>query len=165
MERGTPPKVTVRPYRPEDWDAIARIHDIARLDELRCSVGVEAFLTLAETHEEEGLFDGDLWVAEADDGTGEGSQVAGFAAFADAELTWLYVDPARYRQGIGRILLGQVLSADDSARIECTVLAGNDHARALYESAGFTVVETKTGKLAGNERFAATGHVMEWHRP
>ncbi|MEU9709332.1 MULTISPECIES: GNAT family N-acetyltransferase [unclassified Streptomyces] len=165
MERRMPPEVTVRPYRPEDWDAIARIHDIARLDELRGSVGVEAFLTLAETYEEEGLFDGGLWVAEADDGTGAGPRVAGFAAFADAELTWLYVDPARYRQGIGRILLRHVLTADASARIECTVLAGNDSARALYESEGFVVVETKTGKLAGNERFAATGHVMEWRRP
>ncbi|MFJ7057484.1 GNAT family N-acetyltransferase [Streptomyces griseobrunneus] len=165
MERRTPGEVTVRPYRPEDWDAIARIHDTARLDELRGSVGVEAFLTLAETHEEEGLFDGDLWVAEARDRTGAVPVVAGFAAFADAELTWLYVDPARYRQGIGRVLLRHVLEADDSARIECTVLAGNDNARALYESAGFVVVETKSGKLAGNERFAATGHVMEWLRP
>ncbi|WP_405506036.1 GNAT family N-acetyltransferase [Streptomyces cyaneofuscatus] len=165
MERRTPSAVTVRPYRPEDWDAIARIHDTARLDELRCSVGVEAFLTLAETHEEEGLFDGELWVAEVADGAGPEPVVAGFAAFADAELTWLYVDPARQRQGIGRVLLGHVLEADDSARIELTVLAGNDNARALYESAGFVVVETKSGKLAGNERFAATGHVMEWHRP
>ncbi|MEU3207314.1 N-acetyltransferase [Streptomyces cyaneofuscatus] len=157
--------MTVRPYRSEDWDAIARIHDTARLGELRCSVGVEAFLTLAETHEEEGLFDGDLWVAEVADGAGPEPVVAGFAAFADAELTWLYVDPARQRQGIGRVLLGHVLEADDSARIELTVLAGNDNARALYESAGFVVIETKTGKLAGNERFAATGHIMEWHRP
>lgn len=165
MERRTPSDVTVRPYRPEDWDAIARIHDTARLDELRCSVGVEAFLTLAETHEEEGLFDGELWVAEVADGADPEPVVAGFATFADAELTWLYVDPARQRRGIGRVLLGHVLEADDSARIECTVLAGNDNARALYESAGFVVVETKTGKLAGNERFAATGHVMEWRRP
>ncbi|MCD9901313.1 GNAT family N-acetyltransferase [Streptomyces sp. MT29] len=157
--------MTVRPYRSEDWDAIARVHDTARLDELRCSVGVEAFLTLAETHEEEGLFDGELWVAEVVDGAGPEPVVAGFAAFADAELTWLYVDPARQRQGIGRTLLRHVLETDDSARIECTVLAGNDNARALYESAGFVVVETKTGKLAGNERFAATGHVMEWRRP
>lgn len=165
MERPTPSDVTVRSYRGEDWDAIARIHDTARLDELRDSVGVEAFLTLAETHEGEGLFDGALWVAEVRDGAGSEPVVAGFAAYADAELTWLYVDPARYRQGIGRVLLRHVLEADDSARIECTVLAGNDGARALYESAGFVVVETKTGKLAGNERFRATGHVMEWHRP
>jgi len=165
MERRTPSAVTVRPYRSEDWDAIARIHDTARLGELRSSVGVEAFLTLAETHEEEGLFDGELWVAEVADGAGPEPVVAGFAAYADAELTWLYVDPARQRQGIGRVLLGHVLEADDSARIELTVLAGNDNARALYESAGFVVIETKTGKLAGNERFAATGHVMEWRRP
>lgn len=73
--------------------------------------------------------------------------------------------PARYRHGIGPVLLRHALAADDSAAIECTVLAGNDHARALYESAGFVVVGTKTGKPAGNERFAATGHAMEWHRP
>ncbi|MET9927201.1 MULTISPECIES: GNAT family N-acetyltransferase [unclassified Streptomyces] len=85
--------------------------------------------------------------------------------FADAEPTWLYVDPGRYRQGVGRVLLRHALAADDSAAIECTVPAGNDHARALYDSAGFVVVGTKTGKPAGNERFAATGHAMEWHRP
>ncbi|RPK88919.1 putative acetyltransferase [Streptomyces sp. ADI98-10] len=153
----------MRAYRREDWDAIARIHDAARLDELRASVGVDAFLTLAETYEGEGLFDGALWVAEVRNGSEP--VVAGFAAYADAELTWLYVDPARYRQGIGRILLSHALEAADSAGIECTVLAGNDSARALYESAGFVVVETRTGKLAGNERFRATGHIMEWHRP
>jgi hypothetical protein len=38
----------------DDWDASARIHDAARLDELRDSVGVEAFLTLAQTTEGEG---------------------------------------------------------------------------------------------------------------
>ncbi|MGA5468002.1 GNAT family N-acetyltransferase [Streptomyces arboris] len=88
-----------------------------------------------------------------------------FLTLAEAELTWLYVEPARHRQGIGRVLLCHVLEAGDSARIECTVPAGNDNARALYVSGGFVVVETKAGKLAGNERFAATGHVMEWHRP
>ncbi|MEI7030312.1 N-acetyltransferase [Streptomyces pratensis] len=155
--------VTVRAYRGEDWEAVARIHDAARLDELSASVGVEAFLTLAETYEGEGLFDGALWVAEVRDGAEP--VVAGFAAYADAELTWLYVDPARYRQGIGRALLGHALEAADSAAVACTVLAGNDGARALYESAGFVVVETRTGKLAGNERFRATGHVMEWRRP
>lgn len=163
MERGSSSEVTVRTFRREDWGAIARIHDAARLDELRVSVGVEAFLTLAETYEDEGLFDGALWVAEVRDGPEP--VIAGFAAYADAELTWLYVDPARYRQGIGRILLSHVLEVADSAGIACTVLAGNDSARALYESAGFVIVETKTGKLAGNERFRATGHVMEWHRP
>jgi hypothetical protein len=89
----TPARIEIRPYADDDWDAIARIHDVARLDELRDSAGVEAFLTLAQTAENEGLFDGRLWVAEAD------GEVAGFVALDDDEVTWLYVDPKRYRQG------------------------------------------------------------------
>ena len=52
----------IRTYRDDDWDAIARIHDAARLDELRDSAGVEAFLSLADTAGPEGLFYGDVWV-------------------------------------------------------------------------------------------------------
>ena len=61
-----PVEITIRPYSDGDWDAIARIHDAARLDELRGSAGVEAFLTLAQTADGEGMFDGLLWVAEVD---------------------------------------------------------------------------------------------------
>ncbi|MEV6394289.1 GNAT family N-acetyltransferase [Streptomyces sp. NPDC051907] len=152
--------VSVRPYRDDDWAGISRVHDAARLHELRASVGEDAFLTLAQTYAGEGLFDGAVWVAEADDGA-----VAGFAALADSELTWLYVDPAHYRRGVGRALLRHALAADDGECVECTVLDGNDAARALYESEGFAVVETKTGRLAGNEAFQATGHIMVWRRP
>jgi ribosomal protein S18 acetylase RimI-like enzyme len=151
----------VRPYRPEDWDTVARIHDLARLDELRKSVGTEAFLTLAETFEEEGLFDGEVWVAE--DGLAE-PVVVGFVALADSEITWLYVDPARYGQGVGTTLLRHALERG-GPEMETTVLEGNDRALALYRREGFVVVETKQGKLAGNEAFPATGHIMKWRAP
>jgi ribosomal protein S18 acetylase RimI-like enzyme len=154
----------VRPYRDADWEAISRVHDAARLHELGASVGVAAFRTLAQTYEGEGLFDGPVWVAQTDAGSGAGS-VVGFAALADSELTWLYVDPAHYRRGVGRALLRHALAADDSEYVECTVLDGNDAARALYQSEGFVVVETRTGHLAGNEEFEATGHIMVWRRP
>ena len=147
------PRITIRPYRDDDWDAIAKIHDAARLDELRGSAGVEAFLTLAQTAEGEGLFDGHLWVAEA------GGRVAGFVALDDDEITWLYVDPQRYRRGVGRALLRHALDAA-GPRVEVTVLEGNPAALQLYLSEGFTVTETRTGALAGNETFAATGHIM-----
>jgi ribosomal protein S18 acetylase RimI-like enzyme len=146
-------KITVRPYSDADWDAIARIHDAARLDELRNSAGVEAFLTLAETAEPEGLFDGSLWVAEVDD------TVAGFVAVDDDEVTWLYVDPRRYRRGVGRALLRHALATAGPV-VEVTVLDGNPAALALYLSEGFTVTETRTGPLVGNEAFTATGHIM-----
>ncbi|MBB4693610.1 GNAT family N-acetyltransferase [Paractinoplanes abujensis] len=147
------PGIRIRHYRDDDWNAIARIHDAARLDELRHSAGVAAFLTLAETAEGEGLFDGQVWIAETDDG------VAGFVALDDDEVTWLYVDPHRYRQGIGRALLRHALAAA-GPRVEVTVLDGNPAALQLYLSEGFTITETRTGSLVGNESFAATGHIM-----
>ncbi|CAM5248530.1 hypothetical protein SBADM41S_08782 [Streptomyces badius] len=127
-----PAKIEIRPYANDDWDAIARIHDAARLDELRNSAGVEAFLTLAQTAEEEGLFDGQLWVAEVD------GKVAAFVALDDDEVTWLYVDPQRYRQGIGRALLRHAVAAA-GPRVEVTVLDGNPAAQALYAGEGFIV--------------------------
>jgi GNAT superfamily N-acetyltransferase len=148
----------IRLYRKDDWHAISRVHDAARLDELRNSAGVAAFLSLAETAEREGLFDGDLWVAEHDD------RVVGFVALDGDEVTWLYVDPAHYRRGIGRTLLRHAVAAAGQ-RVETTVLAGNDAALGLYLSEGFIVAETKTGALVGNEAFSATGHVMELHKP
>lgn len=151
-------EIAVRPYSDGDWDAIARIHDAARLDELRDSAGVEAFLTLAQTAEAEGLFDGQLWVAEAD-GT-----VAGFLALDEDEVTWLYVDPQRYRLGVGRALLRHALAAA-GPRVEVTVLDGNPAALALYRSEGFTITETRTGPLVGNETFVATGHIMHRDAP
>ncbi|MFI6525995.1 GNAT family N-acetyltransferase [Streptomyces uncialis] len=147
--------VRIRHYEDRDWEAVARIHDAARLDELRDSVGVEAFLTLERTAETEGLFDGEVWVAEEPDG-----RVAGFVALADDEVTWLYVDPAAYRRGIGARLLRYAVERG-GPRIGTTVLVGNAAALALYEREGFALVETKSGKLEGNESFAASGHIME----
>ncbi len=108
-------------YNPEDWDAIAVIHDRARLDELRASVGVEAFLSLEATAENEGLFEGEVWVA-CDD-----KAIVGFIAFADDEVTWLYVSPDHYRQGIGRILLRQAINRCGET-VRTSVLSGNDAA-------------------------------------
>lgn len=145
--------ITIRAYIESDWDAVARIHDSARLDELRLSVGVEAFLDLAATYDSEGLFDGDVWVAELD------GEVAGFIAFSDDEITWTYVEPVAYRRGVGRRLLRHVL-ARATAPLELTVLDGNSPARELYESEGFVWQETRTGPLVGNESFTATGHIL-----
>ena len=152
---------TVREYRPADWEAIARAHDAARLQELAASVGVEAFLTLEQTAHGEGLFDDRLWVACVD------GAVVGFVAFADAEVTWLYVHPDHQGRGAGTALLRHALAHADAVgleRVGTTVLDGNA-ARRLYEREGFTLVETRTGSLVGNEAFAATGHVLERAAP
>lgn len=143
----------IRPYQTADWPGICRVHDAARVFELEASGLSDAFLALEDTGEEEGLFEATLLVAEID------GQVVGFAGYTDDEVTWLYVEPARFRQGIGRALVDAVLRAAGKP-LALDVLTGNSAALALYLSAGFTIVETISGKLAGNEQFAASAHVL-----
>lgn len=114
-------------------------------------MGEEAFLTFEQTAENEGLFDGEVWV-----GVDEG-EVVGFVAVDGHEVTWLYVDPDKGRRGYGRALLRHAIARGG---IEVEVLQGNEPASSLYESEGFVITETRTGKLAGNEGFPATGHTM-----
>jgi GNAT superfamily N-acetyltransferase len=145
--------IEIRPYMHKDWETLASIHDRARLDELRLSVGPDAFRTLEQTAEGEGLFDDGLWVAV------KGGRIAGFIAVNDDEITWLYVDPDCYRQGIGRALLRHVLAAAEGG-MQTTILDGNHPALQLYLSEGFEISETRDGTLQGLDAVRARGHIL-----
>lgn len=144
----------LRRYEPGDWEAMCSIHDAARCDELRASGLADAFLGLEQTAESEGLFDGDVVVAEIE------GRVCGFTAYNNGELTWLYVEPARYKRGIGRALLRHAINAS-SGTLSTEVLVGNEPALSLYRSEGFRILRRVDGKLAGNEGFAASGYVLQ----
>lgn len=146
----------IRQYTSSDWKSLCAIHDSARKDELAASGLQEAFLTLEETAEGEGLFDGVVLVHEED------TEVTGFAAFSGNELTWLYVHPSAYRRGIGRALLRRAIE-QSGGTISTEVLVGNDPALALYLSEGFKIVKRVDGKLTGNEAFAASGYLLQRH--
>jgi GNAT superfamily N-acetyltransferase len=144
----------IRPYTPSDWSRLCEIHDNARKFELASNDLLDAFLTLEQTADGEGLFDGDVLVYENERG------VQGFVAFAENELTWLYVDPSSYRQGVGRALLRQAIAQCDG-NMSTEVLVGNKAALDLYLSEGFAVIKRVDGKLTGNEAFAASGYVLQ----
>jgi GNAT superfamily N-acetyltransferase len=144
----------IRRYRPEDWSDITFVHNRSRLDELRLSVGVEAFLSLVDTADSENLFDGEVWVGCL------GETIAGFVAFAEDEVNWLYVDPDYYRQGIGRALLRHAI-ARCGRTIHTTALRGNERALSLYLGEGFRIIKTMSGRLNGSEQFPATGHILQ----
>jgi ribosomal protein S18 acetylase RimI-like enzyme len=145
----------IRSYSPPDWKRLCEIHDAAREFELKASGLIEAFLTLEQTAESEGLFDAEILVAE------ESNEVLGFAAYTKEELTWLYVDPRYHRRGVGRSLVRAVVEASPNP-LSLEVLVGNDAALSLYRSEGFSVVEQVSGKLAGNESFPATAYVLRF---
>ncbi|MBE9157059.1 GNAT family N-acetyltransferase [Nodosilinea sp. LEGE 06152] len=146
----------IREYEPSDWPQLCEIHDEARRQELEASGLLEAFLTLEQTAEGEGLFDGKVYVAEA-----EGVPV-GFIAIAEGEITWLYVSPRHQRCGIARRLVREAIACAGGP-VSLDVLEGNEAALKLYLSEGFEVVKRVSGRLAGNEAFAATGLVLRHH--
>lgn len=146
--------MVLRPYSPDDWKRLCVIHDAARVDELEASGLAAAFLTLEATAENEGLFDGEVVVAEVE------GEVCGFVAYAEGELSWLYVEPAKYRQGVGRQLLRHAIRAS-GGNVSTEVLVGNEPALSLYLSEGFQVQRRVDGRLTGNEAFAASGYVLQ----
>ncbi len=71
-------------------------------------------------------------------------EVAGFASRDEAEITMLYVDPRRWRQGIGRALLSRTLVEIAASRAVAAwlwVLAKNETARQFYVAQGGVAVE------------------------
>lgn len=151
-----PDSLTIRPYTNSDWARVCAIHDAARHDELGAAGLADAYLTLAETAENEGFHDYNILVAEYQ------GQVAGFTAFTADELAWLYVDPAYYRRGIGRALIHAVLQINQGP-VTAEVLEGNRNALASYQQAGFVEVGRAHGRMPGNEAFAVT--VRELRHP
>lgn len=147
--------VTVRKYDSSDWEAIQRIHDSGRQNELKLAGLEDAFLPLKVAAEREGLFEyPGIFVAE------EEGVVVGFAACTEDELAWLYVDPARARKGIGRSLTEYALRQFPEIRY-IEALVGNDPAVALYKSVGFEITGTESGKMPGNEEFPVKVYVLE----
>ena len=139
----------VRPFQPADWARVCEIHDSARRDELAAADLEAAYLTLEQTAENEGFHDYAIRVAVVDD------EVVGFVAFTGEELAWLYVDPARYRRGVGTALIRAAL-AETKAPMTAEVLDGNSAAIATYLNAGFEIIGSDEGWMPGNESFAVS---------
>ena len=147
--------LAIRPYRPEDFPGIERVHDRARRVELRYAGLEDAFLPLRIAAEREDLFAyPGLFVAEL------GGEIAGFAACTQEELAWLYVDPAHFRKGVGRALAEHPLQRFPGIR-HVEVLSGNAPAQALYARLGFVTAATERGRMPGNEAFSVQVDCME----
>lgn len=147
--------LVIRPYRPEDFPGIERVHDRARRVELRYAGLEDAFLPLRIAAEREDLFAyPGLFVAEL------GGEIAGFAACTQEELAWLYVDPAHARKGVGRALAEHALQRFPGIR-RVEVLSGNAPAKALYARLGFVTAATERGRMPGNEAFSVQVDCME----
>ena len=138
-----PSTIALRAYCDEDWPAVCAIHDQARPYELNGSCDPQAFVPLAEDLEDiENFHRSEKFVACIDE------TIVGFVGVDDNLISWLYVDPAHFGQGIGRELLqlGLELAGPTAWTV---VLAKNTGAQRLYASEGFQVVHIFDGTNAG----------------
>lgn len=147
----------LRKYKTSDWEAISRIHDAARLDELKGTVDLNAFIPLKKAAFAEGLFGGEIVVAETN------GEVAGFIGYNKKTIDWLYVSPLHYRKGIGNMLIEYVLEKSDG-EIRIAVLKNNLPALKLYKKMGFKEERTFKGPMIGAEQYEAEGIAMKWER-
>lgn len=130
------------------------VHDAARQTELRYAGIPDAFIPFETAAEREGLFEyKHIDVASAS------GHVAGFCAYSEEEIAWLYVDPLFMRRGIGRKLLRHALETE-SGVYYAEALVGNIPAVKLYESEGFNVREILSGRMPGNEQYAVSVYCM-----
>lgn len=145
--------IKVRSYTPADWSRLCKIHDLARLDELKLASLEDAFLPLEMAAEKEGLFEYEVLVAEYD------NEVQGFIAFDNEEIAWLYVNPEMYRKGIGQVLVDNALESP-MAPSSIEVLQGNATALNFYKQCGFKESGMDSGLMPGNEQYQVTVHLL-----
>lgn len=147
-------KASVRPYEGKDYDAISRIHDAARKIELALADLSDAFLPFSVASEREEFFDyPHIDVATANE------EVVGFSAYTNEELAWLYVSPSSFRQGIASALIANALQTEPGI-CEIEVLVGNEPAKGLYETFGFSLEKIVSGVMPGNESFPVKVYCM-----
>ena len=146
--------ITVRPYEEKDYEAIERIHDAARKIELALANLSDAFLPFCVASEREDFFDyPHINVATI------GEKVVGFCAYTEEELAWLYVSTDLFRQKIGSALIENALKTEPGI-CEIEVLYGNEPAKRLYETFGFTLEKLVNGVMPGNETFPVTVYCL-----
>lgn len=78
--------------------------------------------------------------------------IQGFASMlprddGDAELDGLFVEPASWRQGIGRVLVEHCCAAAKAAGAAQIHVVGNPNAKGFYAACGFETVGTQAMQL------------------
>lgn len=131
----------VRPARTDEHDALVAI-------QRRASLALDEYRdVLLANPDAFGLPDGqiergDVIVAEID------GRLAGFAALDGSELDALFVEPERWRRGIGAALIEASVHEARRRGLSLVTVVANPAARAFYEKCGFRVegeAETRFG--------------------
>jgi ribosomal protein S18 acetylase RimI-like enzyme len=144
--------VEVRGFVPEDWQALCDVYEPAARHELELSGADPRALRSMPDQESLETFQ---HLNTALVATAEG-KVVGFVAWRDqgewrdsGYLSWLYVDPAYHRRGIGDRLLGRAMEAL-GAQAWTLAKQGNEPAVNLYRKHGMRIVKSRHAQTGGH---------------
>jgi GNAT superfamily N-acetyltransferase len=114
--------------------------------------GLEAYVSrsMADLYDTPG--GGELWIAEAEDGTVLGSIGITRESDAEARLRWYIMRDEARGQGVGRRMIEAAIDwtrAQGFTRIWLTTIAGLDASAHLYRSVGFEIFHEHEGNSWG----------------
>lgn len=146
----TEERVALRAFVPEDWDALCRLYERAAKCEMVLSgTDPRAFRPMPEEEDVHTFQRLNTVVARVD------GRVVGFVAWRDrgewrdsGYLSWLYVDPAYHRRGIGDRLMAEAMAALGDQAWTLTTL-GNAPAVHLYQKHGMRIVRSRPSDTGG----------------
>jgi ribosomal protein S18 acetylase RimI-like enzyme len=135
--------LVLREYESADWEAVATVHDSARVIELEeGGVDPRAFRSMAETAQRDEFFLSQTLVAVVE------GRVVGFVSWNGTYVTWLYILPEQTCRGIGGRLL-EVALEKIGPHAWTNLIATNEPARRLYQRAGMEEVWIRPGECEG----------------
>lgn len=143
--------LVIREFVREDWDAVCEVYERASRHELLLTgVDLHAFLALPDEEDLETFQRLNTALVACVDG-----EVAGFVGWRErgewresGYLSWLYVDPAHHRHGIGDRLLTEAMAALGE-QAWTLAKAGNDPAISLYRKHGMQIVRSRPADVSG----------------
>ena len=138
-------KFTIRPYRESDWAGVCGAHDAARPLEVETFVPEGTTLPMEEAVKTEtGFFKSDVFVAvDLED------SIMGFIAVHGDELSWLYIHPDYFGQGVGTKLVEHVRSRlEPNGHVLC--LQENRYGFPFYQKMGFQPAAYFPGHVQGH---------------
>ncbi len=143
--------IAIRLFAPEDWDALCAVYEPAARRELQLTgTDPAAFRPMADEEDLATFQRLNTALVACLDG-----RPVGFVAWRDkgtwsgsGYLSWLYVDPAHHRRGIGHALLTRALAALGE---QAWTLAkqGNNPAIVLYRKHGMQIVKSRPAESRG----------------
>ena len=138
-------------FVPDDWDAVCRLYELAaRCEMVLSGTDPRAFRPMPEEEDLQQFQRLNTAMVACVDG-----RVVGFVAWRDrgewrgsGYLSWLYVDPAYHRRGIGDRLMAEAMVALGDQAWTLTK-QGNTPAINLYQKHGMQIVRSRPSDTWG----------------